>query len=463
MTSIDMRTPIPGPRSKEIIERKERVVADPLDLHVPTAIQRGDGARVTDVDGNVMLDFSGGLGCHLVGYSHPKVVEAVRRQAEQFSHTDFSVIPYEPYVELAERLVRLAGGDRKAAFFNSGAEAVENAVKFARAATGRPAIVCFEGGFHGRTLLTMSLTSRHKPYKTGFGPFAPEVYRLPYPYPYRSAHPEEAGQLALESIERAFVTVVDPRSVAAAVVEPIQGEGGFVVPTADFLPGLAEMCRRHGILLIVDEIQTGCGRTGKFLASEHFGIEPDVVLLAKALASGYPLSAVVGRREIMDAPGPSAIGGTYVGNPVACAAANAVLEVIEEEGLIERAEEVGKTIRTRWEQVAQDVPQVGEIRGIGAMIGVEFVTDRATKEPNEEFLGAVIKEAMTRGVVAVSCGIYHNVLRHLIPLVITDEELEEGLDILADAAVAASKGGTAPQPAAPDAAASTATTKVKGE
>ena len=463
MTAINVRTPIPGPRSKEILERKSAIVADPLDIHVPAAIDRGEGARVTDVDGNVMLDFSGGLGCHVVGYSHPKVVEAVQRQADRFSHTDFSVIPYEPYVELAERLVRLVGGERKAAFFNSGAEAVENAVKFARAATGRPAIVCFEGGFHGRTLLTMSLTSRHKPYKTGFGPFAPEVYRLPYPYPYRSAHPEEAGQLALQAIERAFVTVVDPRSVAAAVVEPIQGEGGFVVPTADFLPRLAEICRRHGILLIADEIQTGFGRTGKFLASEHFGIEPDIVLLAKALASGYPLSAVVGRKQIMDAPGPSAIGGTYVGNPVACAAANAVLQVIEEEGLIERAEQVGKTIRARWEQVAQDVLEVGEIRGVGAMIGVEFVTDRETKEPNEEVLGAIIKDAMGRGVVAVSCGIYHNVLRHLIPLVISDRELEEGLDVLADAAVAASRGRATTDRAEPDAAGTTATTKVMGE
>ncbi|HEX8098917.1 MAG TPA: 4-aminobutyrate--2-oxoglutarate transaminase [Actinomycetota bacterium] len=437
MTSLKKGS-IPGPRSAEILARKSKVVADPLDIHTPAVIAQGRGARVTDVDGNEFLDFSGGLGCHLVGYSHPKVVEAVQRQAAAFSHTDFSVIPYETYVELAERLVRLVGGDRKVAFFNAGAEAVENAIKFARAATGRPAVVCFEGGFHGRTLLTMTLTSRHKPYKTGFGPFAPEVYRLPYPYPYRSAHPDEAGQLALQAIERAFVTVVDPASVAAAIVEPIQGEGGFVVPSPDFLPGLAEILRRHGILLIADEIQSGCGRTGTFLASEHFGVEPDIVLLAKALGSGYPLSAVVGRREIMDAPGPSAIGGTYVGNPVACAAANAVLDVIEEEGLLERAEQVGKTIRARWEEVAQDVPEVGDIRGVGSMIGVEFVKDRETKEPNEALLGALIQRAMEHGVVAVSCGIYHNVLRHLIPLVISDAELEEGLDVLAEAAVSAS-------------------------
>jgi 4-aminobutyrate aminotransferase/(S)-3-amino-2-methylpropionate transaminase len=436
--AIDMITDIPGPRSAAILERKSKVVCDPLDIHVPAVIERGEGVRVTDVDGNTLLDFSGGLGCQLVGYSHPKVVEAVLRQAARVSHTDFSVIPYEAYVELAERLIALTGGgDRKVALFNAGAEAIENAVKFARAATGRPALLCFEGGFHGRTLLTMTLTSRHKPYKQGFGPFAPEVYRLPYPYPYRSAHPEEAGQLALQAIERAFVTMVDPRSVAAAVIEPIQGEGGFVVPTSDFLQGLATLCRRHGILMIADEVQSGCGRTGAFLASEHFGFEPDIVVLAKALASGYPLSAVIGPREVMDAPGPSAIGGTYVGNPVACAAALAVLEVIEEEGLIDRADQVGKALRARWEQVAQDVPEIGEIRGIGAMIGVEFVTGRETKEPNERFLGALIKGAMGKGVVAVSCGMYHNVLRHLMPLVITDEELDEGLDVMAEAALAA--------------------------
>lgn len=444
--AINLVTEMPGPRSSQVLERKSKVVCDPLDIHVPAVIDHGNGTRVTDIDGNTLLDFSGGLGCQLVGYSHPKVVEAVQRQAAAVSHTDFSVIPYEPYVELAERLVALTGGgDRKVALFNAGAEAVENAVKFARAATGRPAIICFEGGFHGRTLLTMSLTSRNKPYKTGFGPFAPEVYRLPYPYPYRSPHPEEAGQVALAALERAFVTVVDPASVACAIVEPIQGEGGFVVPTADFLQGLSTLCRQHGILVIADEIQSGCGRTGSFLASDTFGFEPDLVLLAKALASGYPLSAVVGPREVMDAPGPSAIGGTYVGNPVACAAANAVLGVIEEEGLVERAEQVGKKLRARWEEIAQDVPEIGEVRGVGAMVGVEFVKDRETKEPNEEFLTAVVRGAMSRGVVTVSCGMYHNVLRHLIPLVISDAELDEGLDAVSEAVLEA---GKAPQPAA---------------
>ena len=438
MSSINLVTEIPGPRSKAIIERKEKVVAEAVSLHALAVIDRSEGAAFTDVDGNTLLDFSGGLGCQLVGYSHPRVVEAVRDAAARFSHTDFSVIPYESYVELAERVIRLTGGGDKRVFFaNSGAEAVENAVKIARAATGRPAILAFEGGFHGRTLMAMSLTSRHQPYKTRFGPFAPEIYRLPYPYPYRHPRPEAAGREALEAIDRAFHTVVDPQTVAAAIVEPVQGEGGFVVPTPEFLPGLQELCRQHGILVIADEIQTGCGRTGRFLASEHFGLEPDLVTLAKALASGYPLSAVVGRAEVMDAPGDSTIGGTYVGNPVACAAGNAAMQVIEEEGLVERAEQVGKQIRSRWEEVARDVQEIGEIRGLGAMIGVEFVKDRETKEPHGELVSRIVNSSTERGVVSVSCGIYKNVLRHLVPLVITDQQLAEGLDVLAETTIAA--------------------------
>ena len=442
MATIELITGLPGPRSRAVLERKERVVADPLSIHAPVVIDRGERAAFTDIDGNTLLDFSGGLGCLIVGYSHPRVVEAVTAAAARFSHTDFSVIPYESYVELSERLARLTGPggeDRKVFLANSGAEAVENAVKIARAATGRPAVLCFEGAFHGRTLLTMTLTSRQHPYKSGFGPFAPEVYRLPYSYPYRSPDPEHAGEVALEAVERAFTTLVDPASVAALIVEPVLGEGGFVVPTPDFLPGLQELCARHGIVTIGDEIQTGLGRTGRFLASEHTGFRPDIVTLAKSLAAGYPLSAVVGRAEVMDAPGDSAIGGTYVGNPVACAAANAVLQVVEEEGLVDRAEQIGKTIRARWEEVARDVPEIGEIRGLGAMVGVEFVHDPETKEPAPELVAGLLKEAMARGVVAVSCGIYKNVVRHLLPLVITDEQLAEGLDVLAEAAVAARK------------------------
>jgi 4-aminobutyrate aminotransferase/(S)-3-amino-2-methylpropionate transaminase len=436
MSTINLVTDIPGPKSRAIVERKERVVANAVDLHVPVVIDRGEGAAFTDVDGNTFLDFSGGLGCLIVGHSHPKVVEAVKRQAERFSHTDFSVIPYEPWVELSERLVALVGGDRKVFLANSGAEAVENAVKIARSATGRPAVITFEGGFHGRTLLAMSLTSRHAPYKKSFGPFAPEIYRLPFPYPYRSPDPDNAGRRALDDLERAFVTVVDPATVAAVIVEPVQGEGGFVVPPPDFLAGLQEICRKNGIVFIADEIQTGCGRTGRFLASEHSGIEPDLVTLAKSLAAGYPISAVVGRTDLMDAPGPSAIGGTYVGNPVACAAAIAVLDVIEEEALVERATHIGKKLEDRWEEVSADTPEVGEIRGLGAMVGVEFVKDPETKEPNPELVGKIIQHAAKKGVVSVNCGIYRNVLRHLLPLVITDAELEEGLDVLSEAVAA---------------------------
>jgi 4-aminobutyrate aminotransferase/(S)-3-amino-2-methylpropionate transaminase len=436
--TINLVTDIPGPKSRAVLERKARVVADALSVHAEVMIDRGDGAAFTDIDGNTFLDFSGGVGCHTVGYSHPKVIEAATKAASRFTHTDFTVIPYESYIELAERLAALCGeGQRKVFMANSGAEAVENAVKIARAATGRPAILCFEGAFHGRTLLALSLTSSQKPYKAGFGPFAPEIYRVPYPYPYRHPRPDQAGKEALEAIERAFTTLVDPGNVAAVIVEPIQGEGGFVVPPPEFLPGLQELCKKHGILTIADEIQTGFGRTGRFLASEHFGFEPDIVTLGKSIASGLPLSAVVGRAEVMDAPGDNAIGGTYVGNPVACAAGNAVLDVIEEEGLIERGEKIGKDIRSRWEQVGENVPEIGEIRGIGSMVGVEFVEDPETKEPARAMTGRVVGGAMERGVVSISCGIHKNVLRHLMPLVITDEQLAEGLDALADAAVAA--------------------------
>lgn len=437
MPTINITTEIPGPKSRAVLDRKAKVVAEALSVHAEVMIDRGQGASFTDIDGNTFLDFSGGVGCHTVGYSHPKVIEAATKAAARFTHTDFTVIPYESYIELAEGLAARCGeGQRKVFLANSGAEAVENGVKIARAATGRPAIVCFEGAFHGRTLLGMSLTSSQRPYKLGFGPFAPEIYRVPYPYPFRHPRPDRAGQESLDAIERAFTTLVDPSTVAAVIVEPIQGEGGFVVPPPEFLPGLQELCKKHGILTIADEIQTGFGRTGRFLASEHFDFDPDLVLLGKSIASGLPLSAVVGRAEIMDAPGDNAIGGTYVGNPVACAAGVAVLEVIEEEGLIERGEKIGKDIRSRWEQVAEDVPEIGEIRGIGSMIGVEFVEDPETKAPAKAMAGRVVGGAMANGVVSISCGIHKNVLRHLMPLVITDEELAEGLDVLAEAAVA---------------------------
>src|SRR5881397_3280661 len=360
--SIELRTAIPGPRSEEILARKERVVADPLSIYIPVVIDHGDGATLTDVDGNTFLDFTGGVGCLNVGHAHPRVVEAISDQAAKFLHTDFTIVPYEVYVTLAERLVATApiSGQAKAAFFNAGTEAVENAVKFARAYTRRPAVIGFEGGFHGRTLLSLTLTSKTHPYKAGLGPFAPEVYRLPFAQDYRGPSAAEA----LAALERAFVTTVAAESVAAVVIEPVQGEGGFVVAPPEFLEGIRRICDDNGIVLVVDEVQTGFGRTGRMWAIEHYRVEPDLMLVAKSIAAGLPLSGVIGRADIMDAPADSGIGGTYVGNPVAQAAALAVLDVIEEEGVCERAAQLGETIRARMESWRERWPQVGDVRGL---------------------------------------------------------------------------------------------------
>src|SRR5947209_11881962 len=345
MRSIQLKTAIPGPRSREILRRKCLVVANPLSIYAPVVVERGHGATVTDVDGNTFVDFMGGVGCLNVGHCHPRVVAAVQEQAEQFLHTDFSVVPYELYVTLAERLVATApiSGPVKAAFFNAGTEAVENAVKFARAYTNRSGVIAFEGGFHGRTLLSLSLTSKTHPYKAGLGPFAPDVYRVPFAQDYRGPDADEA----LAALERALVTQVAAESVAAIVVEPVQGEGGFVVAPPEFLEGVRRICDDNGIVLVIDEVQTGFGRTGKMFGIEHYAVEPDLMTIAKSIAAGLPLSGVIGKAEIMDAPGDAAIGGTYLGNPVAQAAALAVLDVFEDESLVERAGQIGETIRSR--------------------------------------------------------------------------------------------------------------------
>src|SRR5213082_2744182 len=355
--SIELKTKIPGPRSREILQRKERVVAEPLSVYLPVVIEEGRGVRVTDVDGNTFLDFTGGVGCLNVGHSHPRVVEAAQAQLERFAHTDFTIVPYEVYVDLAERLTQLSPVRKpaKAAFFNAGAEAVENAIKFARSYTKRSAVIAFEGGFHGRTLLAMSLTSKTHPYKAGLGPFSPEVYRVPFAQDYRGPSAEDA----LAALERALVTTVAAESVAAVVIEPVQGEGGFVVAPKEFLAGVRRICDENGIVLVVDEVQTGFGRTGTMFATEHYDVEPDLMIVAKSIAAGLPLSGVIGKAEIMDAPGDSAIGGTYVGNPIAQAAALAVLEVFEEESLVERATVLGETIRARMEAWRDRFPKVG--------------------------------------------------------------------------------------------------------
>ncbi|MFL5980642.1 MAG: 4-aminobutyrate--2-oxoglutarate transaminase [Gaiellaceae bacterium] len=429
--AIELRTAIPGPRSQEILQRKEAVIADPLSIYMPVVIDRGEGATLTDVDGNTFIDFTGGVGCLNVGHANPRLVEAVQEQAARFFHTDFTIIPYEAYVTLAERLVATVpiSGQVKAAFFNAGTEAVENAVKFARAYTKRPAVIAFEGGFHGRTLLSLSLTSKTHPYKAGLGPFAPDVYRVPFAQDYRGP---SAGD-ALAALERALVTQVAAENVAAIVIEPVQGEGGFVVAPPDFLEGIRRVCDDNGIVLVIDEVQTGFGRTGKMWGIEHYDVEPDLITLAKSVAGGLPLSGVLGRAEIMDAPDDSAIGGTYVGNPIAQAAALAVLDVFEEDGLVERAGQVGDSIRERMTAWQQRWPAIGDVRGLGAMLAIELVHDADAKTPAPDLATRIVEAAAERGLLLLKSGIYSNCIRVLVPLVITDAQLDEALGVWEDA------------------------------
>src|SRR5215475_13624014 len=421
--TIDLKTAVPGPKSREILARKERVVAEPLSVFLPVVIEAARGATLTDVDGNTFIDFTGGVGCLNVGHSHPRVVEAAQEQLTKFSHTDFTIVPYEVYVTLAERLIAVVPfrSPAKAAFFNAGTEAVENAIKFARSYTGRPAVIGFEGGFHGRTLLSLSLTSKTHPYKAGLGPFAPEVYRGP------------GAEEALAALERALITQVAAETVAAIVIEPVQGEGGFVVAPKAFLEGVRRICDEHGIVMVVDEVQTGFGRTGKLFAIEHYGIEPDLITIAKSIAAGLPLSGVIGKAEIMDAPGDGGVGGTYVGNPVAQAAALAVLDVIEDEGVCERAAQVGETIRARMESWQERWPRIGDVRGLGAMLAVELVSDPASKEPDADTASAVVEAAAERGLLLLKSGIYANCIRVLAPLILTDAELDEALTVWEEA------------------------------
>ena len=403
------------------------MIAGPLSITIPVVIEEGRGATLTDVDGNTFIDFTGGVGCLNVGHSHPKLVEAAQEQLTRFAHTDFTIVPYEVYVTLAERLIALAPftGPAKAAFFNAGTEAVENAIKFARSYTKRPAVIVFEGAFHGRTLLSMTMTSKTHPYKAGLGPFAPEVYRVPFAQDYRGPD----TRTALAALERALVTQVAAEQVAAIVIEPVQGEGGFVVAPRDFMAGIRRLCDEHGIVLVVDEVQTGFGRTGKLFAIEHYDIEPDLITVAKSIAMGLPLSGVIGKAAIMDAPGDSAIGGTYVGNPVAQAAALAVLDVIGEEDLCARASVLGETMRARMEKWQRRFPQIGDVRGLGAMLAIELVRDPGTKEPGADMATEIVEEAARNGLLLLKSGIYSNCIRVLSPLTLSDAELDEALAV----------------------------------
>jgi 4-aminobutyrate aminotransferase / (S)-3-amino-2-methylpropionate transaminase / 5-aminovalerate transaminase len=431
---IEIRTEIPGPRSREILERELKAVAHPLIVHEPVVADRARGSTITDVDGNTFVDFVGGVGVANVGHNHPRVLEAIADQAERFLHTDYTVIPYEGYVELAERLGGLVpiGGETRAAFFNAGAEAVENAVKLSRLYTRRQGVIAFEGAFHGRTWMALTMTSKTHPYKKGLGPFAPEVYRTPYPNAYRGPD----AKTALTALEGLFTTHVSPEHVAAIVFEPQQGEGGFLPAPQEFVDGLRRICDDHGIVLVADEVQTGFGRTGRMFAMEHFGVEPDLVIVAKSIAGGLPLSGVVGRATIMDHPHSGAIGGTFIGNPVALAAALAVLDVFEEEQLVERAQLLGAALRARMLDWQSRWPRIGDVRGLGAMLAIELVRDPATKEPAPELVEAVVGAALQRGLLLLKAGVNGNCIRVLCPLTTTDAELDDGLGAWEDALAA---------------------------
>ena len=429
MQSISLKTPVPGPKSQALLARRNAAVPQgPFNI-APIFVERGEGATVTDVDGNVLLDFTGGLGSLNAGHANPKVVDAVMAQARKYLHTCFHIAQYEPYVALAERLNAITPGKfaKKTLLVNSGAEAVENAVKIARYYTKRPAVVGFEHGFAGRTLLAMSITSKVMPYKFGFGPFAPEVYRLPYPYTYRSELDED-GMIA--QMHEFFHAHVDPRQTACVVMELVLGEGGFVVAPKRYVRALAEFCRANGILFVADEIQTGFARTGKMFATEHYGIEPDLITMAKSLAGGMPISALTGRAEIMDSVHVGGLGGTYGGNPLACAAALATIEEIDRLNLSDRAEKIGDRLRTRMLDWQKRLPMVGEVRGLGAMMAMELVKDRKTKEPAKEFTVGLIKRCVESGVILIYAGTHSNIVRFLVPLVITDKQLDEGLDVI---------------------------------
>jgi 4-aminobutyrate aminotransferase / (S)-3-amino-2-methylpropionate transaminase / 5-aminovalerate transaminase len=412
----------------ELAELRTRYVPRGITTSHPIAADRARGAELWDVSGKRYIDFAGGIGVMNVGHAHPRVMKAVHEQLDRATHTSFQVVQYESYLRLAERLCAVTpiDGPKKAIFFSTGAEAIENAVKIARAATGRPAVVSFRGGFHGRTLLALSLTGSVQPYKQDFGPYAAEIYQTPFPYVYRGWNTEAA----IADLDNLLESEVGPKRVAAIVIEPVLGEGGFVPAPFDFMRKLRELCDAHGILLIADEIQTGFGRTGKFFAVEHSSVQPDLMTVAKSLAAGFPLSGVVGKADVMDAPAPGGLGGTYGGNPVACAAGLAVMDIMRDEKLPDRAARIGSVVEERMQSWANENELIGHVRGIGAMMGMELVRDRKTKEPADKEAAKVLSAAREKGLIALRCGVHHNVIRTLMPLTISDEQLEEGLDIL---------------------------------
>ena len=435
MKSIHLKTAVPGPGSIALSERSRAAVARGVSQLTPVFVQRTEGAVIEDVDGNRFIDLAGGIGCLNVGHRNPGVTAALHAQVDRFLHTCFMVAPYEGYVAVAEKLNSLAPGNgpKKTILVNSGAEAVENAIKIARAYTKRPAVICFEDGFHGRTLLTLSLTSKTHPYKAGFEPFPGEVYRVPYAYCYRCSYhltyPDCKVHCARQ-LEDTFKRVVAAESVAAIIAEPVLGEGGFVTPPREWLGIVHEICKRHGILLIADEVQTGFARTGKFFACEHYGVEPDLLVTAKSLGGGLPIAAVTGRAEIMDNTGPGSLGGTFGGNPLSCEAALAAIQAIEQLGLNDRAIAVGECFRTRALRWQQRFASLGDVRGIGAMQAIELVQANGSRVPDPELTKKITQYCYEHGVILVTAGSYSNIIRLLVPLVISDSEMNEALDVL---------------------------------
>ncbi|HXW91413.1 MAG TPA: 4-aminobutyrate--2-oxoglutarate transaminase [Terriglobales bacterium] len=435
MGTIQLRTPIPGPRSKALAERRAAAVPRGLSHATPVYVAKAEDAWIEDVDGNRYIDFAGGIGCLNVGHRQEPILTAVREQLERFLHTCIQVTPYEAYIRLAERMNQVTPGNfpKKTLFVNSGAEAIENAVKIARAHTRRGGIIAFEDAFHGRTLMTLALTSKTHPYKAGFAPFPSDVYRIPYAYCYRCSYSLKYPACNLycaHHLEDAFKRIVASEEVAAVIAEPVLGEGGFVVPPPDYFRALSNICHQHGVLVIADEVQSGFGRTGKLFASEHFGLEPDLVVSAKSLGGGLPLAAVTGRAEIMDAPGPGGLGGTFAGNPVSCAAALAVLDLFDREDLLERANQIGNRFQKRAKEWQKRWAMIGDVRGLGGMQAIELVKSPETREPAADETKEVTRSCYEHGLITITAGSYSNVIRVLVPLVVTGEQMEEALDVL---------------------------------
>ncbi|HST25686.1 MAG TPA: aspartate aminotransferase family protein [Gaiellaceae bacterium] len=421
--------------TERVLEQRARYVARGV-AAAPVVVARAEGARIWDVDGKSYVDFAGGIGCQNTGHGFPAAVAAIHEQVDRYLHQCFMVGTYEPYVEVCRRLAELSpcgAGEQRSVLVNSGAEAIENAVKIARVATGRPAVVVFDYAFHGRTLLTMTMTSKVAPYKLGFGPFAPEVYRAPAPYPYRGIDTDAA----IEALAHLFKGDVDPGSVACVVLETVLGEGGFIPMPDDFLARLAGLCAEHGILFVADEVQSGIGRTGPVWAIEHSGVAPDLVVSGKSLGGGLPLAGVTGRADVVDAVPPGGLGGTFGGNPVACAAALAVLDEVATPEFRSRADALGAESRSRLDAIASRVPQVGEVRGLGPMLAVELVTDPETKQPAADIAKRTTEIARERGLMLLACGLYSNVIRVLVPILADDADVEEGLGLLEESLVAA--------------------------